>query len=202
MTISERIFELLREKGFSQKQLSEYSGISTSTISAWNKRNAAPSAEMLSTIADFLDVSIDYLVTGDDNSDRQTSTSGLVRLRLFEEPASAGKGAWVDDNPCTMVRVPETSISSKAEYILRIKGDSMSPQLMDGDKVFVSNRFSVFEGEIGIFAFDDKLLVKRLGDGCLVSINPKYEPILINNDSFKVVGKVLGKVDPNEIEWI
>lgn len=53
MTISQRIFMILKEKRLKQKDLSEYTGISTSAISAWNKNNLNPAADKLSIIADF-----------------------------------------------------------------------------------------------------------------------------------------------------
>lgn len=64
MTISQRIFFLLEKQNKKQNELSKFTGISTSTISAWNKRGTNPPADTLSTIADFFDVSLDYLITG------------------------------------------------------------------------------------------------------------------------------------------
>ena len=68
MTISQRIFILLKQKHKKQKELAEYTGISTSAISAWNKNNTNPAAESLSIIADFLEVSLDFLITGQEKS--------------------------------------------------------------------------------------------------------------------------------------
>ena len=68
MTISQRIFMILKEKRLKQKDLSEYTGISTSAISAWNKNNLNPAADKLSIIADFLGVSLSYLITGQEEN--------------------------------------------------------------------------------------------------------------------------------------
>lgn len=68
MTISQRVFDLLNKQGRKQNELSEFSGISTSTISAWNKRGTNPSADVISTLADFFNVSTDYLLTGKEKS--------------------------------------------------------------------------------------------------------------------------------------
>lgn len=68
MTISQRIFSILKDKKLKQKDMAAYTGISTSAISAWNKNNTNPAAESISTIADFLDVSIEYLLTGKEKS--------------------------------------------------------------------------------------------------------------------------------------
>lgn len=64
MNISQRIIWELDRQGKKQKDLSVFTGISTSAISAWNKNNSQPASDKLALIADFLDVSLDYLITG------------------------------------------------------------------------------------------------------------------------------------------
>ena len=66
MTISQRIFEELKKQGKKQKDLADYIGLSTSAVSDWKKKGTNPSAEYISAIADFLEVSTDYLLTGAD----------------------------------------------------------------------------------------------------------------------------------------
>ena len=44
MTISQKVFELLREKGMSQKDFSIATGIPQSTISDWRKKNTNPAS--------------------------------------------------------------------------------------------------------------------------------------------------------------
>ncbi len=57
MTISERIFMLMKEKGVTQLQLSTATGIAQSTISDWKRKKTNPSAEKIMSICDVLDVS-------------------------------------------------------------------------------------------------------------------------------------------------
>lgn len=64
MTISQRIFALLKEKKLKQKDLALSTGVSEQAISDWKKKGTNPSAEYISAIADFLKVSTDYLLTG------------------------------------------------------------------------------------------------------------------------------------------
>lgn len=70
MTINERFFELLKEKNYTQKQFSIKTGIPEQTISAWKKRKSDPPANLLYTIADFLNVSLDFLITGTENENK------------------------------------------------------------------------------------------------------------------------------------
>lgn len=72
MSISERIFELLREKGISQKELSEQTGISQSTISDWKRKKTNPSADKLKIICDALHITLYELLGDAENSNGQT----------------------------------------------------------------------------------------------------------------------------------
>lgn len=62
MTIPQRIFETMKEKGITQSELSRKSGVSTSTISDWKNKNKMPSSNKLSAIAEALGVPVEYLV--------------------------------------------------------------------------------------------------------------------------------------------
>lgn len=64
MTISQRIFSLLKSKHLSQKDLANYAGLSPAAISGWKIKNTSPSADKLIKISEFLDVSVYYLLTG------------------------------------------------------------------------------------------------------------------------------------------
>ena len=62
MIISERIFELLDEKGISQKEFSDKKGIAQSTISDWKRKHTNPSADKLLIISQILKVPVTELL--------------------------------------------------------------------------------------------------------------------------------------------
>ena len=84
MTISQRIFEELKKQGKKQKDLAEHIGISTSAVSDWKKKGTNPASENIYAIADFLNVSTDYILTGNERTplsksvDISNSTVGTV----------------------------------------------------------------------------------------------------------------------------
>ncbi|MDE5834542.1 MAG: helix-turn-helix domain-containing protein [Ruminococcus sp.] len=65
MTITERIFGILAQKGLSQKEFSRIIEVNEKTVSAWKKNNSLPPADKLPEISDCLGVSLDYLITGE-----------------------------------------------------------------------------------------------------------------------------------------
>ncbi len=68
MIISEKIFNILNEKGISQKAFSEKTGISQSTISDWKRKGTNPSADKIITICDALDISVYELLNDTEES--------------------------------------------------------------------------------------------------------------------------------------
>lgn len=114
------------------------------------------------------------------------------------QSASAGTGQIADDDTSEQVAVYYNEITSKADFIMRISGDSMEPKFMDGDHVLVRSQPAVEIGEIGIFIRDSERFIKIYRGSYLESINPKYGDVSLEEYSY-CLGKVLGVLKP---EWI
>ena len=67
MTISEKIFALLEQKELSQKEFSEKTEISQSTISDWKRKRTNPSSDKILKICVVLQVSPYELLAEDDS---------------------------------------------------------------------------------------------------------------------------------------
>ena len=68
MTISDRIFERLRQLDISQKQFSEETGISQSTISEWKSKGTNPTSEKIMMICKVLEVTPEWILSGIGNT--------------------------------------------------------------------------------------------------------------------------------------
>jgi len=117
-------------------------------------------------------------------------------LRLYYLPVSAGIGEYLDSDDYEEIEVDAT-VPLSADYGVRVSGDSMYPRFTDMQVVWIHEQPVVDHGEIGIFAYQNEAYIKRLQQDkkglYLVSINPEYKPIKINDtDSFRVFGKVVG----------
>lgn len=60
--IIQRINELLKSEGLNQSKLANGIGVNQSTVCNWLNGKKEPSIESLWKLADFFDVSIDYLI--------------------------------------------------------------------------------------------------------------------------------------------
>ncbi len=65
MTVSQRIFQIMSEKGITQNDLSKRAQIPKSTISAWKTRGSSPDSTKLNLIADCLEVYVADLLDPD-----------------------------------------------------------------------------------------------------------------------------------------
>lgn len=74
MEIIERIYDTLDRTDKRAYELCNLLGIRTSTMSTWKSRTNDPPAKYMKTIADFLGVSLDYLLTGQETPVRKNTT--------------------------------------------------------------------------------------------------------------------------------
>lgn len=73
-----RIENLLKQQKKTQKELSEYIGLSApQAYTNWKARNSIPSADMAVKIAEYLNTSVEYLVTGNDKSPFESEIKNL-----------------------------------------------------------------------------------------------------------------------------
>lgn len=140
---------------------------------------------------------ISLLESSDKYRKEETTVIPFIReIKLFDLPASAGRGEFLDGEDYTMIEVG-AEVPVSAEFGIRIKGNSMEPRFVDGQIVFVQPTRQVENGEIGIFflngnAYCKKMMSTREGN-FLVSLNKEYTPIPIKKqDSFLVFGRVVG----------
>lgn len=121
--------------------------------------------------------------------------TNCIVLTMYEDAVSAGTGEFLSDGRCVEVTVDETPLTERADFILRVSGDSMEPTYYDGDKVLVENAVELNVGEIGIFVLNGQGYIKEYRPEGLLSHNKKYGIIKINeNDRCEVVGRVIGKI--------
>ena len=85
---------LLKQKNITASEVSKATGIASSTLSEWKSGKHQPSADKLRRIADFLEVTVDYLMTGKDTEKESesgtkwyfTDETAQKAQELFENP--------------------------------------------------------------------------------------------------------------------
>ena len=67
-TLNERLIKLVNNSIFSQKELAEKAGVTEAAMSHYLKGTRCPRPTTLKKLANLLDVSVDYLIDGEDGS--------------------------------------------------------------------------------------------------------------------------------------
>lgn len=66
MEFNNRLYQLRKQKGFSQEELANRLNVSRQTVSKWEVGDSTPDMEKLVAISDLFDVSLDMLIMGKD----------------------------------------------------------------------------------------------------------------------------------------
>ena len=186
---------------------------SKSTINKIEKNiNDIPFAK-LEDFAKVLKVDLAYLLGWDIESTKQKAqsnithfTNDLISLPLFSS-ISAGYGAIIDScfiDDEEMEYIPMISFPNWQHcFAVKVKGDSMSPKISDGDIVIINTELAIENNQIGAFMIDDEAFLKRkkiANDNTLllVSNNESYAPIVVTKESnFKEIGKITQIISKN-----
>ena len=90
----------------------------------------------------------------------------------------------------------DSPLVRRADEAITVSGDSMEPQFHHGDTVLVEYCSEIRNGDIGIF-FVPGIggVIKQKAYDRLHSINPDYDDIFPYEDSARLIGRVLCRVD-------
>ena len=83
--VVDRIDTLLKNKNQKRQALADYAGISVQAFTNWSSRGNFPPSDIALKMAEFLNISIEYLITGKkpDNSEKIKETKELL-LKVIE----------------------------------------------------------------------------------------------------------------------
>lgn len=107
---------------------------------------------------------------------------------------AAGQPIFAEETYDAYIDGPE-----KADFALKVKGDSMVPTFLDGDVVYIKSTPDVANGTVAVIIIDDSATLKHVYKSdniiTLISDNPTYAPMVINleeHDYVRIIGKVCG----------
>jgi repressor LexA len=182
--LSNRIKELRAERGFSQQRLADLLRVSKSSINMYERGQREPSLETLGFMAEFFGVDMDFLIgKGDFRSKSDWLAQNAAKAGETAElpvlgSVSAGFGVLAAEN-VVGYEPAESRFADGEHFYLKVKGDSMSPKIEDGDLVLVRRQTSVDSGAIAVVIVDgeDGVLKRVVYGGDFIelhSFNPYY----------------------------
>lgn len=114
-------------------------------------------------------------------------------VKFFTMTASAGPGDFLDDNPDTETLEVE---NQDCTFAVKISGNSMEPDIHDGDIALVKSCEEIPKAHIGIVWYKGMCYCKKLvhqNNGLLlISLNKGYTPIPVESfDEYHLFGEVV-----------
>jgi repressor LexA len=206
--IGDRIREARENKQLDQATLAMKIGVVTRTLQRWEKGEQIPDGISIMKMAKATNVHPNWLLTGEGEMYPSPSRPENVhplnsalrrRVKLVDLPlisaVPAGKVAtmfhpdYVDDY------VTVDDVKDPQAFALKVKGNSMSPRIEDGDIVVVSPRQEVQSGDICVVRVNDEDTLKKVkveGNYLhLIPLNPGFDPVTVKRRDVNFVWKVV-----------
>lgn len=203
MSFSSNIRFLRKQRNLSQEELAEMVGYkSFTTIQKWETGDSEPNMGVLRQLADIFHISISELV----ETDIEKRALGRPLPSNIMVPAGrqipilgticAGNGIHCEENFEGYFLVDR---SIKADYCLRVKGDSMiDANIYDGDVAFLRKDFDFIDGEIYAVCYgaEESASLKKLykvdNKMMLQPCNADYTAAFVDVDDVLIVGECIG----------
>lgn len=203
----ENFYKLCRENGKYPNQVAVELGLSTAISTRW-KNGSIPRGKTLQKIADYFGVTIGSLLAdAPAPSDPAPSTAQRREYGRVKVVSQAAAGLPIEaidvfdpDDPDDWEELEQSLLKSGEYFGLRIHGNSMAPDIKDGDIVIVRKQETANEGEIVIVTENGQRgTCKKIhfrNDGItLLSLNPDFPPIKYSAEECRTLPVLIaGKV--------
>ena len=194
--LTEKLRELRRKKHLTQNELSKILKVSNGAIAMWETGRREPDANTIKVIADYFNVSIDYLL-----GNEEPKTHSMVRIPVLGTiPAGIPLEAIEDILDYEDIS-PAMLTGGKQFFALRIQGRSMFPKYLEGDIVIFQKQDYCESGEdcaVYVNGYDATFKKIKLNENgiTLQPINSDYEPMFYNNEEIenlpvRIIGKAV-----------
>lgn len=210
MNIYEKTKQLGDERGLSIYRIEKDCGFSNGSIMKW--ANSSPKAENVQKLADYFDVSVDYLLGRTDNPapiihpSNEYIPDGIIKMPVIGVISAGYDGEAVEEviDNVGILAISLHGYSPEDCFLLRVRGDSMYPDFREGDLIVVHRQTSVDSGDVAVVLFNgDSATLKRVEYESgkdwmkLIPRNPDYQEKIIKGielNECRILGKVISLV--------
>lgn len=194
-----RLRQLRKEDNLTQKDLAAKLGLAFSTISMYERGIREPDFETTEAIADYFNVSMDFLLGKSQNTAPMGNIIPIPQLNRIPllGTIACGEPILAAENLEGEVSIPD---DIKADFALRCSGDSMiDARILDGDIVYIRQQPTVNNGEIAAVLIGDEATLKKVfiseGTITLLACNSNYQPFVYSGEKLneiRILGKAVG----------
>lgn len=197
----ERLKQLRNKAGLTQTEMCSMFGVAQNTYSQWETDKREPDFKTLSRIADYFQVSVDYLLgrSDDPSPSDDSEIPGLYPVKKKKFPVlgkvACGEPIYAEEEHDTWIMA---SADIDADFCLIAQGDSMiGAHIEDGDIIFIKKMPIVPNGRIAVVLIGDEATVKYIHYRAetytliLTPANPMYRTQVYQGEELENI-RVLG----------
>lgn len=184
----------LNRRNLTQKDFADNLGFPPTTVNSWMLAEKYPRIERIEKIAQYFGISKSDLIEERDH--KPTYRRDFYSIPIIGE-VCAGNGILAEENIIEYTGIDESIAKRGLFFGLKIKGDSMTPEIPDNSTVIVRQQPDVESGEIAIVFIEEtsegvcKVVYKKNNDIILQSVNASYPPLVFpNGEGVQIIGKV------------
>lgn len=204
----EKIRELRKERKLTMKKLGQIVGVSESTISLYENGKRQPDYDTLQKLADYFDVSVDYLLGREEPPKLPPNMFPLTDSTAAMIPIVATvRGGWNGvPEPVYDGTMAVYDRKNPQEYVwMQVDGDSMAPDIKNGDYVLVHIQPTAENSEIVVAMLDgEEGTVKKYqrdeNGVMLIPLNTQHPTRFISNDQLDQF-LIYGVVKESKRKW-
>lgn len=185
-----RLKELRKKNNITLQKLADYLHIANSAVSQYENGHREPSFEIVSKLADYFNVSIDYLL-GRENIESVQFNRNVVKIPIYGQipagiPIEMIEDSFVEDYE----ELDASSVRGGQYFGLKVKGNSMYPEFKNGDTIIFKQQDNCESGQFCAVSINHtectfKKVLKKESGITLMPLNPDYEPLFFTNDEIK-----------------
>lgn len=186
------VLKQLREaKGVLQKDVANFLGVDRTTYVKYENGNSEPSNDTLVKLAQYFDVSVDYLLGRTDESSNVErfyyGTKSVIRIPVYGSIPAGVPMEAIEDITDYEEAPADWALGGKEFFALKVKGDSMMPEYQDGDVVIFLSQPDCDNNEDCAVAINGNdwtfKRVEKLETGVLIKpLNPGYDAKFFTNE--------------------
>lgn len=196
--LAKKLKELRERKGIPQAELASVLDVAQQTVASWEREKSSPNYDILQKIADYFHVSTDSLLGRDIGLYELKDTKRVPVIGTVRCGVGGVAYEYIDE----YITVDDTYRPDEMRGF-RAEGDSMEPEIHDGDICLVHLQEEVPDGALAVVVICNGVeecegTIKRIhkADGAIIlqATNQAYAPRIFtgeNANKVRIVGRVV-----------
>ncbi|MGM0410390.1 MAG: helix-turn-helix domain-containing protein [Bacillota bacterium] len=199
-TLGDKLRKLRKSEGLTLRQLGEKLNLSFSILAMYEREERMPPVDKLKLIANYYDVSIDYLLNNNKKfkRDEVNNFSGKNKIPIIKNDCKKLKDENTIISEKNILKYKNTKFDNDLDnlFYFKVKEDSMKgSRIYSGDIVLVKEVDDINSGDVALINYEGKTLIrtiyKKKGLVIINAENSNYEPLILKENEIKIIGKIL-----------